>query len=78
MIQFRYGAREAINKAMAATASATSSGGAAAAPSAPAVAMFKSELPSRFQPRPFSDDELEMINLGGAGPYQPKAWKGKK
>ena len=75
MIRFRYGAREAINQAMA---SATTSSTATVAAAPAAVATFKSELPARFQPRPFDDDELDTINLGGAGPYAPKAWKGKK
>jgi hypothetical protein len=85
MIRFRYGAREAINAAMglatgqkaAASSSATApTTGASQQPaSQPVMAQFKSQLPAKFRPRPFDEEELEVINLGGASPFVPKGKK---
>lgn len=80
LIRFRYGARGAINQALGLAHAATSTAGGGAASeaadgAAPAMAQFKSQLPDKFRPRTMSDEELDTINLGGAKPYAPKAWR---
>jgi hypothetical protein len=87
MIRFRYGAREAINAAMglatgqkaaassSATAPTTGASQQQPASSQPVMAQFKSQLPAKFRPRPFDEEELEVINLGGASPFVPKGKK---
>ncbi|KEG12459.1 hypothetical protein DQ04_01701100 [Trypanosoma grayi] len=35
-------------------------------------------LPKKFQPRLFTEEEMELIMMGGAAPYVPKSLQRKK
>jgi hypothetical protein len=95
MIQFRYGVNAAL---AAAKKAAVSSGATGAAPSTAApvsgIASFtvvtgagilksEAELPARYRTRAYTEEEIDFIRLGGAGPDpvpkpKPGAKGGKK
>jgi hypothetical protein len=92
MIQFRYG----VNAALAAAKKAAVSSGAASSTAAPVsgIASFtvvtgagilksEAELPARYRTRAYTEEEIDFIRLGGAGPDpvpkpKPGAKGGKK